>query len=87
MRKESYAVIVYSNIYGRVNSYDEQFVHILKKIFVIRNVFRHVISVKIRRKENREMRDVNTSKRNKKKSLILQGIKPHRAKSAIAYGG
>lgn len=26
------------------------------------------------------MRDVNTSKRNKKKSLILQGIKPHRAK-------
>lgn len=33
------------------------------------------------------MRDVNASKRNKKKSLILQGIKPHRAKSAIAYGG
>lgn len=28
------------------------------------------------------MRDVNTSKRNRKKSLILQGIKPHRAKSA-----
>ena len=83
--KESYAVIVYSNNYGRVNSYDEQY--ILKKIFVIRNVFRHVISVKIRRKENREMRDVNTSKRNKKKSLILQGIKPHRAKRAIAYGG
>lgn len=33
------------------------------------------------------MRDVNTSKRNRKKSLILQGIKPHRANSAIAYGG
>jgi hypothetical protein len=41
----------------------------------------------IRRKENRKMRDVNTSKRNNKESLILQGIKPHRAKSAIAYGG
>lgn len=26
------------------------------------------------------MRDVHTSKRNRKKSLILQGIKPHRAK-------
>ena len=25
------------------------------------------------------MRDVHTSKRNRKKSLILQGIKPHRA--------
>lgn len=24
VRKESYAVIVYSNIYGRVNSYEEQ---------------------------------------------------------------
>lgn len=33
------------------------------------------------------MRDVNTSKRNNKESLILQGIKPRRAKSAIAYGG
>ena len=32
-------------------------------------------------------KQLHTSKRNKKKSLILQGIKPHRAKSAIAYGG
>lgn len=33
------------------------------------------------------MRDVNTSKRNNKEGLILQGIKTHRAKSAIAHGG
>lgn len=32
------------------------------------------------------MRDVNPSKRNKKKSLIPQGIKPHRAKECMVYG-
>lgn len=32
------------------------------------------------------MRDVNTSKRNKKKGLILQGIKTHRAKKCMVYG-
>lgn len=32
------------------------------------------------------MRDVNASKRNDKKSLILQGIKPHRAKECMVYG-
>lgn len=32
------------------------------------------------------MRDVHTSKRNRKKSLILQGIKPHRAKECMVYG-
>lgn len=32
------------------------------------------------------MRDVHTSKRNKKKSLIPQGIKPHRAKECMVYG-
>ena len=31
------------------------------------------------------MRDVNTSKRNRKKSLILQGIKPHRDKECMVY--
>ena len=32
------------------------------------------------------MRDVHTSKRNRKKRLILQGIKPHRAKECMVYG-
>lgn len=32
------------------------------------------------------MRDVNTSKRNKKKGLILQGIKTHRAKECMVHG-
>lgn len=32
------------------------------------------------------MRDVHTSKRNRKKSLISQGIKPHRAKECMVYG-
>lgn len=32
------------------------------------------------------MRDVHTSKRNKKKSLISQEIKPHRAKECMVYG-
>lgn len=32
------------------------------------------------------MRDVHTSKRNRKKSLILQGIKPHRAEECMVYG-
>lgn len=32
------------------------------------------------------MRDVHTSKRNRKKSLILQGIKTHRAKECMVYG-
>lgn len=32
------------------------------------------------------MRDVHTSKRNKKKSLILCRIKPHRAKECMVYG-
>ena len=37
--------------------------------------------------QQKVMQNENTSKRNNKKSLILQGIKPHRANSAIAYGG
>lgn len=32
------------------------------------------------------MRDVHTSKRNKKKSLISRGIKPHRAIECMVYG-
>lgn len=32
------------------------------------------------------MQNENTSKRNKKKSLILQGIKPHRAKECMVHG-
>jgi hypothetical protein len=32
------------------------------------------------------MRDTYVSKRNKKKSLILQGIKPHRAKECMVHG-
>ena len=32
------------------------------------------------------MRDVHTSKRNNKKSSILQGIKPHRAIECMVYG-
>lgn len=32
------------------------------------------------------MRDVHTSKRNKKKSLIPYRIKPHRAKECMVYG-
>lgn len=32
------------------------------------------------------MRDVHTSKRNKKRSLISQEIKPHRAKECMVYG-
>lgn len=32
------------------------------------------------------MQNENTSKRNNKKGLILQGIKTHRAKKCMVYG-
>lgn len=57
----------------------------MKKIFVICNTFRHVISVD-KKKGEQAMRDTYVSKRNKKKSLILQGIKPHRAKECMVHG-
>lgn len=54
-------------------------------------VFRHLLSVYKRKGENAKsqqkvMQNENTSKRNNKKSLILQGIKTHRAKKCMVYG-
>lgn len=36
--------------------------------------------------QQKVMQNENTSKRNNKKGLILQGIKTHRAKKCMVYG-